>query len=200
MDASDHDIVDRYRHGEVGALEILVERYRRPLYAFILNMTEGREDADEIFQEVWFRVIKKIDRYRKQNFFGWIVRIARNLIIDRARRRKPGFSLDEEREDGHSAVETFEAAGPHPGDGLEASELGEAIREAVDALPREQREVFVLRVTTEVPFKEIARIQKVSINTALARMHYALNKLRPLLQDEYDKLGRPDMEMGGRAR
>ena len=63
MEASDHELLSQYRRGRVDALEVLIERYRRPLYGFILNMTEGRGDADEIFQEVWFRVIRKIGLY-----------------------------------------------------------------------------------------------------------------------------------------
>ena len=80
-----------YRRGDTEALGRLVEQYRRPLYGFILNMTEGREDADEVFQEVWFRALRSLDRYRDRRFLSWLFRLAHNLIIDRARRRKtPG--------------------------------------------------------------------------------------------------------------
>jgi RNA polymerase sigma-70 factor (ECF subfamily) len=190
MESSDHELLKQYRRGRVDALEALVDKYRRPLYSFILNMTEGRDDADEIFQEVWLRVIRKIGLYRDKNFFGWLVRITRNLIIDRARRRKPSLSLDADPEDGHSLMETVEGDGPTPADRLGDDDIGRRIKEAVHSLPDEQKEVFLMRVNAELPFKEIARLQKVSINTALARMHYALAKLRPLLQVEYAALGR----------
>ena len=77
---------------------------------------------------------------------------------------------------------------PAPGERLEASELGERISGAVAGLPDEQKEVFVMRVRGELPFKEIARIQGVSINTALARMQYAITKLRPVLARDYADL------------
>ena len=87
-DLSDGVLLDRYRRGgDAGSLEVLVDRYRRRLFGFILNMTEGRDDADEIFQEVWLKVIKKIDRYEhRKSFCGWLVRIARNVVIDRWQR------------------------------------------------------------------------------------------------------------------
>ena len=188
MDPTDRDLLARYRGGEAGALEVLVVRYRPTLFGFILNMTEGRDDADEIFQEVWLRAIRKLDGYRHKNFSGWLVRIARNIIIDRARRKKPVLSLDVEPEGGRPLVESIPGKPADPTKGLDASALGLRISGAVAALPEEQREVFLLRVKADLPFKEIARIQGVSINTALARMQYALSKLRPLLAGDYAEL------------
>ena len=78
-----------YRSGRTEALGRLVEHYRRPLFAFIYKMTEGGSEADEIFQEVWFRAIKNVERYEDQSFLSWLFRIAHNLIIDRARRKRP---------------------------------------------------------------------------------------------------------------
>jgi RNA polymerase sigma-70 factor (ECF subfamily) len=190
MDGCDHELLERYGRGDVAALGNLVEKYRRPLFAFILNMTGGQGDAEEVFQEVWFRVIRKVGSCRQENFFGWVVRIAHNLIVDRSRRRRPEMSLDQEDEDGTALGATVEGAGPHPAREAEARDLGRRIAEAVDRLPIEQKEVLVLRTKADLSFKEIARIQKVSINTALARMQYALAKLRPILREEYRALSR----------
>ena len=184
---SDKECLRRYREGDAEALHELVERYKRPLFGFIVNMTGGNE-ADEIFQEVWFKVIRKIDRYRDKNFMGWLMRIARNIVIDRARRKKPVFSLDEEREDGWSRSQTISSDVIDPAGNLQDGELGIRITQAVSELPAEQKEVFLMRMQAGISFKEIAKIQKVSINTALARMQYALSKLRPMLQTDYDEL------------
>ena len=192
MEPTDKQLLDQYRNGQTDALQALVQKYRRQLYGFILNMTEGSADADEVFQEVWFRAIRHLGTYKQGNFLGWLVRIARNLVIDKARRRKPVVSLDQEDEDGRSMKEALAGDDPGPRVKLEASDIGQKIAAAAATLPDDQKEVFLLRVQADLPFKEIAKIQKVSINTALARMQYALAKLRVLLQDDYDVLtGQP---------
>jgi len=190
MEASDGDLLRRYRAGEVSALETLVERYRRGLFGYILNMTGNRHEAEDVFQEVWLRAIRKIGLYRQKNFFGWLLRIAHNLIVDRARRRKPDVSLDQETEEGASMMQTIAAGGPGPAGRAAARETGGRIVRLVQRLPAEQREVLVMRLRSGLSFREIAAVQKASINTVLARMRYACEKLRPLLKEEYGALGR----------
>jgi RNA polymerase sigma-70 factor (ECF subfamily) len=188
MEPTDKQLVDQYRCGNVEALESLIERYRRMLFGFILNKTGESHEADEVFQETWLRVIRKIDDYREKNFGGWLVRIARNIAIDRIRRRKPDVSLDETPDEGRNLAEAIPGKDPGPRRHIEANDLRQAIAEAVADLPEDQREVFLMRVEADLSFKEIAQAQGVSINTALARMQYALAKLRPLLKDEYEGL------------
>ena len=118
--------------------------------------------------------------------------ISRNLIIDWARQRKWPVKLNEPRRDHHEVLEQFADDNPGPAGTLANHDLGQRIDQAVNQLPAEQKEVFLMRTRMDLPFKEIADIQGVSINTALARMQYALSKLRPLLQDDYDELARAD--------
>ena len=182
----DHELLDRYRRGDADALGELVELYRRPLFSFILRMTEGREDAEEIFQEVWLRVIRHQHRYRAKSFKSWIFRITHNLVIDRARKRRPVVDLQGPDPDGEDPFESrVPDPGPAPHENLTGRELGDRIAEAVRGLPEEQREVFLMRMEADLPFKEIARIQGTSVNTALGRMHYAVGRLRNLLKDTY---------------
>lgn len=189
MDTADRELVARYQRGDVAALDQLVERHQRPLYGYLVNLTRNPTEADDLFQEVWMRVIRKLDGYQDQNFGGWLMRIAHNLTVDRIRRRKPEISVDAEDERGGSLGQTLAAAGISPHGELAARDLGARIATAVATLPPEQKAVFVMRVQAELPFREIARIQGVSINTALARMQYALGKLRALLQADYEGLG-----------
>jgi RNA polymerase sigma factor (sigma-70 family) len=189
MESSDKQLLARYRNGQVEAMEELVEKYRRPLFGYIIKMTEGRGEADEIFQQVWLKVINSIGTYRHKNFLGWLIRIARNSIIDNARRRRPEVSLDAEHGNGLSLLQTIPGKEPGPLHSLEANDLRERIDDAVDLLPEQQKETFLMRVQADLPFKEIARIHGVSINTALARMQYALEKLRTFLKDEYMQVG-----------
>jgi RNA polymerase sigma-70 factor, ECF subfamily len=190
---SDQDLLEKYRRGDVQALEVLVDRYRKPLFGFIIGMTGGQADADEVFQEVWFRVIRKVEDYEHGNFCGWLVRIAHNLVIDRARRRKPIVSLDVPPDEDGPVFPELRTTEPDPRQEMSAGELGRRIRTVVDTLPPRQKEVFLMRTQLDLSFKEIAKVQKTSINTALARMHYAIGKLRLSLRNEYDEVtGRSD--------
>ncbi len=192
MDETDIECIDRYLKGEQNALEPLVEKYKRPLYSFILKMTEGREDAEEIFQETWFRALKNIHKFKHKNFLNWLFRIAHNLVIDRARRNSKNVSLQGSFGGGDDGDATLEdhipAPGITPAEEAGGNSLGTSIAAAVETLSDEQKEVFLLRMYGNVSFKEIAKIQKCSINTCLARMQYALTKLRSILKEEYDEL------------
>jgi RNA polymerase sigma-70 factor (ECF subfamily) len=188
METSDRELISRYRRGDVDALEQLIERHRRVLFGYAMNMTRDPDASNDVFQEVWLRAIRKIGSYRDRNFGGWLVRIAHNVIVDRARRRKPEISMDREDDTGRSLKTMLAGTDAGPTDRAAARDIGARIAAAVTELPMEQREVFLLRAQAELPFKEIARVQGVSINTALARMQYALTKLRPLLQVDYDAL------------
>ena len=181
-----------YRKGNVESLGKLVEHYRRPLYAFILKMTQNHADADEVFQEVWFRAIRSMDTYKQEKFLSWLFRIAHNLVIDRVRKARPMVDLQRHAEDGDEDPIESRVASHRVGPDTEASsrEIGHRIVAAVEKLPDDQKEVFLMRTEADLSFKEIARIQRVSINTALARMQYALSKLRMELQGDYDALAR----------
>lgn len=180
-----------YRRGRVEALGKLVEHYRRPLYAFLYKMLEGRSaDADELFQEVWFRVIKNVERYEDQSFLSWLFRIAHNLIIDRARRARPTVDWSSGSDDGLALEERMASTKLGPENEVAGRDMGTRILAAVEKLPPEQREVFLMRTEGDIPFKQIAKIQKTSINTALARMHYAVQKLRQELRGDYESLAR----------
>lgn len=179
-------LVKAYRQGDPDALGELVEMYKRPLFAFILRMMETQSEADDVFQDVWFRAIKNMRTYQHKNFMSWLFRIAHNIIIDRARHRKvegwadpPTARNDEEA---HWA-QMLPSPKPGPDRVIIAQEMGRQIQAALAELPPEQREVFLLRMEADMPFREIARLQDASINTVLARMHYALQKIRKKLAD-----------------
>lgn len=185
---NDADLVKKYKNGDLSAMEALVSRHGSALMGYIVNMTGSRSGADDVFQEVWARAIKKIGTYKQDNFPGWLMRIARNFVIDEARKKRPNLSLDYESDEGLSLKQTVSDGTPAPDRRIAAGELGKSIAQAVEALPPEQKEVFILRVKSDMPFKEISKIQGTSINTALARMQYALAHLRDLLKDEYAQL------------
>jgi RNA polymerase sigma-70 factor, ECF subfamily len=189
MDEQVNQWLAEYRGGDTEALARIVEEYRRPLFGFILNMLTNKGEANEVFQEVWLRAIRHLPTYREKRFLSWLFRIAHNLMIDRARKAKPMVELAPgpgEKEDPLDRLAVSHGIGPD----REAAgrELGNRIANAVAALPPEQKEVFLLRTSGDMPFKDIARIQGASINTALGRMQYALAKLREALKQDYEAL------------
>jgi RNA polymerase sigma-70 factor (ECF subfamily) len=191
MKQTAEELIKRYRSGQVEALGKLVEEYRKPLFGFILSMTNGHDDAEEIFQDVWFRAIRALDTYKSKRFLSWLFKIAHNRIIDRRRRQRPEQSLQEthdHEENGRTTEDTLGSDREAPSRVSGNRELALRIQQAVAALPLDQREVFAMRTQSDLPFKEIARIQGTSINTALARMQYALAKLRETLREDYENL------------
>ena len=184
----DIELIACYRRGDTAALDELVRRYQKQLFGYIVKMTGSSADADEIFQETWLKVIKKLGLYRHRNFMGWLVRITHNVIVDRSRRRRPVVSLDRESESGGSMADVLPDRAPGPMERVANIDLKKRIAMEVAKLPDDQREVFLLRTEIGMSFKEIASVQKISINTALARMQYALNKLREPLKEAYDEL------------
>ncbi len=170
-----------YRAGDKGALGLFVTRYERPLYAFILRMSSP-SDADDLYQETWIRAIRALGTFDDRKPLSWLFRIARNLMVDRARRARRWVPLDND-----SGEDRWPSNTPSPAEVVTGLDMTERIRESVALLPHEQREVFLMRTEGGLPFKEIARLQKVSINTALARMQYALEKLRGRLKDLLDE-------------
>lgn len=178
---SDYELIRSYLGGQETAFEALYARHRKRLYGYLNSLLPGRTaEADEIFQLTWIRVVKHLPKYRDQGCFAaWLFRMARNLLIDRIRREQRGGLLT--ILDGEDTPPLPSPAGSEPWRNLDEHDLKGAIHLAVSELPPQQREVFLMRCNEDMPFKEIAAIQKCSINTVLARMQYALKHLRSRL-------------------
>lgn len=189
-EARDQEWLARYRAGDIDALGALMSHYRRPLLGFIMKMIPDHTEAEDVFQDVWIRAIRRLDRFRRGRFLSWLFRIAHNLIIDRARKRGPLPPLAHRDPAGDLHEERVVARAPGPDAVTGHKELQQRIEAAVQQLPADQRAVFLMRMEGDLPFKDIARIQRTSINTALARMQYALAKLREWLAEDYQLLAR----------
>ena len=183
MELEDAKLLAAYRRGDAEALGRLVDKYKRPLFAFLARFADDPGQADEWFQETWVRAIRHVNFFRQRNFLGWLFRIAHNLAIDHSRKKRPAFSLD-----APMPASGLPFSDIPPADEAAGRDLGRRIDSAAAKLPPEQREVFWLRMAADLPFKDIARIQRCSLNTALARMQYALAKLRADLAADYREL------------
>ena len=183
--SSDADLLFAYAKGDVSAMECLVGRYRQALFSWFLGMTGIRADAEDLFQELWVRVIRNAGRFENVSFRAWMWQIARNLLIDFRRKKKPDVSLDAvESEDDQPLLEQLVSPDRGPAEDLEQADLAMRAMRAVGQLPAIQREIFLMRVQGGVPFNEIAQTLNIPLNTALGRMHDATTKLRVLLAKE----------------
>ena len=182
---SDEQLVTSYIGGSELALEELVSRYQQKVFSYILMVVRNRELAEDLFQDVFIKVINTLrsGNYREEGKFSqWIMRIARNLIIDHFRRnQKMSFvenNYDNDIFDGIS----------EPSMSIEQTIITKQIHETllnlVTLLPVEQREVLNMRLYQDMSFKEIAAQTNVSINTALGRMRYAILNLRKLATEK----------------
>jgi len=182
---SDADLLFAYSRGDVPALDCLVGRYRQAFFSWFLGMTGSRADAEDLFQDLWVRVIRNAGRFENVSFRAWLWQIARNLLIDFRRKRKPDVSLDAaDDEDDHPLLDQLVAPGRGPAEDLELTDLAMRAMRAVGQLPAIQREIFLMRVQGGLSFNEIAEMLKIPLNTALGRMHDATTKLRGLLAKE----------------
>lgn len=182
---SDIQLINGYLKGDEKSFEELYFRYRKPLYGYLNNLSGNQSEADEVFAETWTKVIDKLPKYRDDGkFSAWLFRMAKNIFIDRIRRNHPErfVAIDDE-----NMAELPDDNAFSPERELGASDTGKAIMAAIKQLPLEQREVFMLR-EQDLSFKEIAKIQNCSLNTALSRMRYALQTLRNYLS-EFDRGG-----------
>ncbi len=182
-DADDATLLDAFRKGHADAMDLLVARHGGALLGYLTAMTDA-EAARDLWQEAWMRVIRKPEGFRHGAFRAWIFTIGRNLVIDRFRRRQPDASLDAPiGEDGLTLADCIPASTRTPAGELELGDLRARAAACVRQLPEDQRDVFLLRVQGELSFAEIAKQLRVPLNTALGRMHYAVQKLRKMLED-----------------
>lgn len=184
-------LIERGKRRDPAAFDVLVEAYSGRLYGYVYRLTGLREDAEDLVQEVFVRLVRMLPDYEHDGRFeGWLFRIATNLARDRLRRRKrtqPAGSLDTfEAGDGEQAAESFDpadAAGPPPDGALELREDADALQSAIARLPAAEREVVMLRHFSELSFAEIAELMGTPLGTALARAHRGLNKLRTWMRE-----------------
>ncbi len=191
---ADEDLVVKYvEHGDERAFRTLVDRHQERVFGYLLGMVRDREVANDLFQETFLKVISALSRERgsytvQGKFLGWVLRIARNAALDHLRARKKWKDVSSSQTDDEVDYwEKLPDESPLVDVLLHRSEQSEVLRDSIDALPEEQREVLLLRHEADMTFREIADLTGCSINTALGRMRYALINLRRQLMAQHSK-------------
>lgn len=180
---SDAELIQSYIKGNEPAIETLINRYKDKVYTSIYMLVKDKYIAEDIFQDAFLKMIRTIKegKYAEQGkFLPWAARVAHNLCMDYFRRAKQQIPVTTTDGKDICAMLPFSETAS---DKLERKQTERSVRELIESLPEEQREVIVLRMYGDMSFKEIADMTGVSINTALGRMRYALMNLRKLMNE-----------------
>jgi RNA polymerase sigma factor (sigma-70 family) len=182
---SDHELIDLYLGGNQQAFSVLLERHKQKIYTSIYLFVKDQALAEDIFQDVFIKIIDTLrkGKYNHEGkFLQWAMRISYNMCVDHFRRskRRPKFSPTET----FDIMDILAVSEDNMEQSIIKSQTHQRIRDLLDQLPPEQREVVVLRHYADLSFKEIASLTRVSINTALGRMRYALINIRKLLAEK----------------
>ena len=184
---ADLRLVRQIQAGQVGAFDILVQRYRERIYGVVYNLTSNREDAADLTQESFIKAFQGIARFQgSSSFFSWLYRIAINATLSHLRRHKLRrfFSLEKMVDEDHSR-EVIQSLAIEADSDKEAltKELQEKLNEAFQKLSFKHRTVVTLFEIDQLSHQEIAEIMDCSVGTVRSRLHYAKQQLQSHLQD-----------------
>lgn len=183
---SDEQLMLRYRDGDAAAFEELYGRHRGGVFRYVLRQVGLRSASEEIFQEIWIKIVSSRLRYRVEaRFATFLYHVAHNCVMDHFRRKTPLhlISLDDDEDAGH------QVAGPERDEPERAAALRQSAARLLNALamlPAEQRDAFLLHEEGGLTLEEIAEVTAVGRETVKSRLRYALAKLREGVEHEAD--------------
>ena len=188
-------LIDELREGDMAALAILVEKYKRLVYRVAIQITKNHEDANDVMQDTFLKVYESIHSFRQDAAFEtWLYRIvvnhATNLVKRRERRRESPLSVIGEMEI-HPDLKRTEDLANNPHLDAERKERQRWVTQAVNSLPLKQRTVVLLHEFEGLTHPEIASILNCSEGTVRSRLHYARQKLKVLLKPYIDSTDFP---------
>ena len=189
INLTDQQLITLFVNGDTNALEELIKKHKDRIFTSIVLLVKDRSLAEDIFQEVFIKIIDTLrgGRYSDEGkFLPWALRIAHNLVIDHFRKEKL-MPLQRDTEE-FSVFDIMPGQGRNAADQIVHNEKIQFVRSLIDRLPPDQREIVILRHYTGLSFKEIAKTLNININTALGRMHYAVIKMREMVAQEPERV------------
>ncbi|MAJ06086.1 MAG: RNA polymerase subunit sigma-24 [Crocinitomicaceae bacterium] len=186
---SDDFLIKQFRKGNSKCFDQLLERYKQRVFSYIFQMVKDHDNANDIFQEVFIKVIKSLkkDTYNHEGkLLSWILRIAHNQVIDYFRKnsKMPIAGRSSNSNEDFDIFDHIKLEEKSAEDVMIDQQISEDIRLLIEELPMEQMEVVKMRYFLQMSFKDISEKTGVSINTSLGRMRYALINLRKLVADK----------------
>lgn len=181
----DLELLQKFKQGDETSFAKLVVKYQKPVLNIIYRFTQNKHTAEDMAQEVFIRVYRGAEKFEERSkFFTWLYRVTINYCIKQAKRWKvlAESSLDEEKENGKLS-ETVADPSPTPQGCLEKEYLLVKVREAVMALPDDQRSVVILSKFQDLPYEDIADVLKISVPSVKSKLHRAKLKLKEKLKE-----------------
>jgi len=177
-------LVNNYIAGDENSLAVLVERHQSKIYGYIYSKVSDRDLTEDIFQETFFKVIHTLKSKKFYNeegkFLSWVLRISNNLIVDKFRNDKKMYMKRDTEE--FSIFSAITDNSPNIEKELIKKQVDIDLKNIIQRLPQDQKEVLMMRYYSDMSFKEIADITGVSVNTTLGRMRYAITNLRKVIE------------------
>lgn len=162
------------------AFEFLYQRHKGPLFRFIKKSINHKQDAKEVFQELWFKIINGKQKYDpKQKFTTWAYTIARRLIIDQF--RKTGRMAELTRVNNNSDIQIVHNL-KQPENEFEAKQIAKELNHAISLLPPNQQQVFIMKHESGLNIKEIAQITEQPFEQTKSQYRYAVQKIKSALE------------------
>ena len=180
----DSKLIEHYLDGNEIALEYIINKHQQKIFNFIYSKVHDRDISEDIFQETFIKVIKTLKNgvYNEEGkFLPWVMRISHNLVIDFFRKNNRIKTINSKED-----IDIFQFisdGSPNAESVLVNDQIIKDIQKLIQELPDDQKEVLIMRLYRDMSFKEIAENTKVSINTALGRMRYAIINLRKLIKE-----------------
>lgn len=182
-DVSDESLMLSYASGDTAAFEVLYLKHKGSVYRYMLNLCRNEAVAEELFQEVWLKLINARESYQvKAKFTTYLYKLAHNQFIDHYRKQNVRIVVDQSV--AVDDVEQAQVSQNNPEKQTETNQTINRLSELLESLPNEQREVFLLREEAGMSVPEIAETLGINQEAAKSRLRYAINKLRTGLSDE----------------
>ncbi len=185
-DATDSTLVGWYNQdGDENALAALLDRYEPTLFPFLVGMLKNYHQAEDALQETWYRALQNLDKVDIDHFRGWLFTVAYHQAMLIKRKQKSQGTAQYCRDGATLLAETLVDASPCPSQQVQDQDDLEKAKILLDRLSPAQRDVISQRIFEGKRFREIAETLNCPVNTALARMHEGLKRLRRLWGAEY---------------
>jgi RNA polymerase sigma-70 factor (ECF subfamily) len=182
MDVSDENLMLLYQQGDQAAFEALYRKYKDVLYRYFLKHCSDRQQSEELYQEVWIKLINSASRYKpKAKFKTYLFTIAHNTLVDFYRKAKPAQTIEFEDAEMTEDFTSNPATLALPEDEFTLKQKTKQLMNALEELPADQKEAATLHFEEEMSVQEISEITKVKPDTAKSRLRYAKNKLKAAL-------------------